>query len=133
MSAHLRIARPVRNLARSVAMYRQGLALDELGSFSDHQGFDGAMLGNPGTQFHLEFTFCRNHPVQPCPTEEDLLVFYVPESGAWARRCAALLAAGFQEVESFNPYWSASGRTFKDPDGYRLVVQCASWSDERGA
>ena len=28
----------------------------------------------------------------------------------------------------FNPYWDRSGRTFEDPDGYRVVIQRASWS-----
>ena len=39
-----------------------------------------------------------------------------------------MAAAGFREVESFNPYWAAKGRTFEDPDGYRTVLQNAAWS-----
>lgn len=26
---------------------------------------------------------------------------------------------------SFNPYWDASGQTFEDADGYRIVLQNA--------
>lgn len=48
MTSQLRIARPVTNLAESVAMYTQGLGLDVLGSFEDHDGFDGSMLGIKG-------------------------------------------------------------------------------------
>ena len=47
MNAHLRIARPVQDLDRSVRMYKHGLSLEELGSFADHQGFDRVMLGRP--------------------------------------------------------------------------------------
>lgn len=127
MSIHLRIARPVRDLRHAVAQYKQGLGLEELASFADHDGFDGAMLGFRGADFHFEFTVCRAHPVAPRPTPEDLFVFYVPDDSAWTERCEALRGAGFQEVESFNPYWSQQGRTFEDPDGYRVVIQREAW------
>ncbi len=26
-----------------------------------------------------------------------------------------------------NPYWDKLGRTFEDPDGYRVVLQNADW------
>lgn len=127
MHAHLRIARPVSDLPRSVRMYRYGLSLLELGNFADHEGFDGVMLGDRNSQFHFEFTVCRHHPVSPSPTPEDLLVFYVPEPADWDERCRSMEEAGFAEVESFNPYWSRLGRTFEDPDGYRVVIQRAPW------
>lgn len=124
----LRVARPVSDLARAVAMYREGLAFDLLGSFEGHDGFDGAMLGPRDGAYHLEFTVCRHHPVKPAPTPEDLVVLYLPEEGEWRAACARMAAAGFREVESFNPYWAAKGRTFEDPDGYRTVLQNAAWS-----
>ncbi|MES2609116.1 MAG: VOC family protein [Pseudomonadota bacterium] len=129
MHIHLRIARPVSDLARSVAQYTQGLGLEQLGSFKDHAGFDGAMIGTPGAGFHWEFTFCTSHPVVPAPTPEDLLVFYVPQPEAWQARCEAMRNAGFAETEPFNPYWASSGRTFEDPDGYRVVIQCTAWGE----
>ena len=131
MPAQLRIARPVTNLATSVAMYERGLGMRVIGSFEDHDGFDGTMLGSIGEDFHFEFTFCRTHPVRPTPTTEDLLVFYLPEAEAWQQRCHSLLAAGFKEVPSFNPYWANNGRSFEDQDGYRLVIQQASWSNSQ--
>lgn len=127
MSIHLRIARPVRDLRHAVAQYKQGLGLEELASFADHAGFDGAMLGFRGADFHLEFTVCRTHPVVPRPTPEDLFVFYVPDDSAWTERCEAMRRAGFKEVEPFNPYWSQQGCTFEDADGYRVVIQRAAW------
>ena len=133
MSAHLRVARPVRNLSASVSMYKRGLGLEEIGRFEDHDGFDGVMLGTRGASFHFEFTYFRDHPVQPAPTPEDLLVFYVPIASEWQERCAAMLAAGFKAVEAFNPYWQQLGRTFEDPDGYRLVIQRAAWSNDTEA
>jgi len=125
---HLRIARPVSALERSVAMYRKGLGLAEVGRFDDHEGFDGVMLGKPGLDYHFEFTHCRSHPVAPSPTPEDLVVFYVPAAAEWRDACRAMLAAGFAEVEPFNPYWRQRGRTFRDHDGYRVVLEQASWT-----
>jgi len=126
---HLRVARPVRSIERTVAMYVHGLGLQELGRFGNHDGFDGVMLGIPGGGYHFEFTARRSHPVTPSPTAEDLLVFYVAEPADWQRLCASMIEAGFREVSSFNPYWARQGRTFEDADGYRVVLQRASWRD----
>lgn len=131
MSLHFRIARPVRNLEQSVDMYRQGLGLMQIGHFVDHEGFDGVMLGFPICNYHLEFTHCHARPVSPMPTPEDLFVFYIPTEREWVERCEAMLIAGFREVKSFNPYWELNGRTFEDPDGYRTVLQRASWANRR--
>ncbi len=127
MPSHLRIARPVSALERSVDMYRTGLGLAELGRFENHAGFDGVMLGRPDLQYHLEFTYCRTHPVAPAPTAEDLLVFYLPDENEWQAACAAMLEAGFVEVSSFNPYWQQRGRTFEDFDRYRVVLERDRW------
>jgi hypothetical protein len=35
--------------------------------------------------------------------------------------------AGFEPVRAFNPCWDRDGLTFEDPDGYRVVLQHASW------
>lgn len=129
MQPHLRIARPVTDLARSVRMYCAGLSLEKLGEFSDHDGFDGVMLGNPGGHFHFEFTYCHHHPVAPVSTAEDLLVFYVAELESWNTRCQNMRDAGFVETNSFNPYWAQFGCTFLDADGYRVVIQREAWPD----
>ena len=128
MAPHLRVARPVTDLERSKAMYCRGLGLRVLGSFADHDGFDGVMLGPVGGSYHIEFTSCRTHPVRPAPTVEDLMVFYVPSKPEWQRACASMEAAGFRQVTAFNPYWEVRGRTFEDHDGYRVVLQCAEWT-----
>lgn len=128
MKAHLRVARPVTVLERSVAMYRSGLGLVELGRFKDHEGFDGVMLGGTGTDYHFEFTYCRAHPVRPSPTPEDNVVFYLPDRTEWLRTSWSMLKAGFRVVAPFNPYWERHGRTFEDPDGYRIVLEQAEWN-----
>lgn len=128
MPHHLRIARPVTDLAASQAMYCRGLGLRILGSFEDHEGFDGALLGADGAGYHFELTSCRSHPVAPTPTPEDLVVLYLPSPAEWLEACANMSAAGFKRVASFNPYWDIRGRTYEDRDGYRVVLQNARWS-----
>jgi catechol 2,3-dioxygenase-like lactoylglutathione lyase family enzyme len=127
MPPHLRIARPVSDLETSTRMYQQGLSLEVLGRFSDHDGFDGVMLGDRAAGYHVELTVCRLHPVTPTPTPEDLLVFYVADSSKWSTTCAAMLRAGFVDVEPLNPWWKQRGRTFADHDGYRVVIEQSDW------
>ncbi len=127
MPHQLRIARPVSNLARSTDLYCRGLGLRILGSFQDSDGFDGVMLGVPGSGYHFEFTYCRTHPLAPSPTAEDVIVLYLPTEAEWNARCASMSAAGFKQVPSFNPYWDLNGRTYEDPDGYRVVLQQTEW------
>ena len=62
-------------------MYARGLGWVRLGGFVGHAGFDGEMVGpSEGGSYHLEFTRCREHPVAPRPTPEDLLVLYIPDA-----------------------------------------------------
>ncbi|MBM5552601.1 VOC family protein, partial [Klebsiella quasipneumoniae] len=108
---HMRIARPVSELDTTASMYCAGLGLEPLGSFTDHEGFSGIMLGAPEAGWHLEFTHCRHHPVTPSAGDEDLLVLYYPQQAAWEAQCAAMDAAGFLRVTAFNPYWEVNGVT----------------------
>ena len=126
--AHLRIARPTDDLAAVVTFYRDGLGLDVLYEFRDHEGFDGVMLGRRGAAYHLEFTSRAGHRAGRAPTSDNLLVFYVPDEREWRAAVARLERAGHRPVKSFNPYWDKRGRTFEDPDGYRVVLENESWT-----
>ena len=130
MPPQLRIARPVSDLARTTDMYSRGLGLRVLGTFEDHDGFDGVMLGLPEATYHLEFTRSPQHPVRPSPTVEDLTVFYISSEVEWQGTCSRMLLAGFMQVAAFNPYWEARGRTYEDLDGYRVVLEQAEWSPQ---
>lgn len=123
----MRVARPTDRLDEVVAFYRDGCGLAVLGSFEDHEGFDGVMLGLPGQQYHLELTSKRGHTVGRAPTKDNLLIFYLPDAEEWHAAVERLRAAGHEPVTSFNPYWDRQGRTFEDPDGYRVVLQNAAW------
>jgi len=125
--AHLRVARPTDDLAAVTRFYRDGLGFKVLSEFKDHDGFDGVMLGHAGAGFHLEFTRKRGHEAGRAPTEDNLLVFYVTDQEEWEKAVRRMEAHGFKPVEPFNPYWGKAGKTFADPDGYRIVLQNGAW------
>ena len=124
----LRVARPTGDLDALLPFYRDGAGLQVLARFEDHDGFDGLVLGGRGAPWHLEFTRAHGHEVPRCQSPDDLLVLYLPEARAWSSAAGRMEAAGFPPVPSFNPYWDARGRTFEDPDGYRLVLANAAWT-----
>ncbi|HMJ04976.1 MAG TPA: VOC family protein, partial [Chthoniobacterales bacterium] len=72
-SAHLRVARATDDLPALLRFYRDGLGFEVLGSFEDHAGFDGVMLGHAGGGYHLEFTHRQTERVGQAPTPESLL------------------------------------------------------------
>jgi catechol 2,3-dioxygenase-like lactoylglutathione lyase family enzyme len=123
----LRVARPSDDLDAVLKFYEIGLGFDLLYRFEDHDGFDGIMLGHRAWPYHFEFTRKHGHRAGRAPTADHLLVFYMPEKLDWLTAIERLQAAGFQPVSSFNPYWDRLGKTFEDPDGYRIVLQNGSW------
>ena len=126
-SAHLRIARPTDRLEDVVAFYKSVLGFLELGRFTDHDGFDGVMLGHPGMGYHLEFTHAHGHHIGNARTQENLLVFYIPDALEWQAVTKCIEDQGVLPVSAVNPYWDRNGRTYEDPDGYRVVIQNAEW------
>jgi catechol 2,3-dioxygenase-like lactoylglutathione lyase family enzyme len=123
----LRVARPTDRLDDIVRFYRDGLGLEIIAAFDDHDGFDGRMLGHPQAPWHLEFTRHRSHAAGRAPTQDNLLVFYLPDRTEWEAAVQRMRDTGYSPVPSFNPYWDRDGVTFEDPDGYRVVLQNMAW------
>ena len=123
----LRVARASENFEALIQFYCRGLGLELLDRFEDHAGFDGIMLGGKAAAYHFEFTRRRGHPVTPAPAPDSLLVFYVPNRSEWLAAITRMSDAGYMPVPSSNPYWELNGKTFEDCDGYRVVLQNASW------
>ncbi len=125
--AHLRVARPTDNLSEIIRFYQDGLGFEVIDSFEDHQGFNGVMLGHTDLSYHLEFTHHRGHHIGKALTEENLLVFYLPDEAEWQQAVDRMIKQGYEPVKSYNPYWDVQGKTFEDADGYRVVLQGAAW------
>lgn len=123
----MRVARPTDHLDVITEMYCKGLGFSLIGSFQNHDGFSGAILGHPQHLYHLEFTHQTGHTVGKAPTEDHLLVFYISNREEWQKSCQQMLQAGFMHVPAYNPYWEQAGTTFMDVDGYRIVLQNRAW------
>lgn len=125
--AHLRVARPTDNLDAVVKFYRDGLGFGVLVQFEGHSGFDGAILGHQGAGYHLEFIRKAGHTAGRAPTQDNLLVFYMPDQAAWDAAVARMKSHGHNPVPAFNAFWDRHGVTFEDPDGYRVVLNNGTW------
>lgn len=122
-AVQFRIARPTHQLEKIIEFYTKGLGLEIVGSFENHEGYDGVMLGLPSVSYHLEFTQHINaEPIEP-PSKDNLLVFYIPDLEARDEIVTRLNTMGYHEVEPENPYWGLNGITICDPDGWRIVLQ----------
>jgi catechol 2,3-dioxygenase-like lactoylglutathione lyase family enzyme len=123
----LRVARPTDDIDALLRFYVDGLGFQILSRFENHQGFDGIVLGHPGQPYHLEFTHHRGHKVGRAPSQDNLLAIYLPQRLAWQAAVNAMIEAGFPPVPALNPYWERHGKTFEDPDGYRVVLVNQLW------
>ena len=64
------------------------------------------------------------------PSQENLLVFYLPDIAQYESAVERMQRLGHAPVASFNPYWDRCGKTFEDPDGYRIVLANSDWTPE---
>ena len=124
----LRVARPTDDIDALLPFYRDGLGFDILYQFADHDGVDGIMLGGRDAPYHFEFTTAHGHAAGRAPTQDNLLIFYLPNVAKWQAAVERMVSAAFPAVPAFNAYWDQQGRTFEDPDGYRVVIQNAAWN-----
>lgn len=120
--ADFRIARPTDHLEEVRAFYVDAVGLRELGSFRDHDGYDGIMVGLPGAGYHLEFTRHVDGSPGPAPSRDHLLVFYLEDRAALEIAADRMKRCGHDPVAPANPYWIGRSLTFEDPDGWRVVL-----------
>jgi GNAT superfamily N-acetyltransferase len=119
----LRVARHTERLNELVRFYRDGLGLAQIGSFRDHDGYEGVFLELPSTGTHLELTTGGSHDA-PLPHPESLLVLYLGDETAVQIVSARL---GIDPIAPANPYWAQHGTTFQDPDGFCVVLVPERW------
>jgi catechol 2,3-dioxygenase-like lactoylglutathione lyase family enzyme len=119
----IRFARPTDRIDELRRFYCEGLGLEPVGEFDDHDGYSGFFVGLPGTELHLEFTTRADGSPGQAPSSDNLIVFYVGSVEARDGVVAQLAGIGAHEVEPENPYWhTVAAMTFEDPDGWRVVL-----------
>lgn len=122
-AAQFRIARPTHQLSKIRMFYTEGLGLEVIGGFMNHDNYDGLMIGLPDESYHLEFTQQKDAKPAPPPTRDNLLVFYLPDQKERDQIVTRLSNMGYPPVEPENPYWKTNGITIPDPDGWHIVLQ----------
>jgi uncharacterized glyoxalase superfamily protein PhnB len=120
--AQLRIARPTHQLEAITFFYCDVLGFEQVGSFTDHHGYDGVMLSLPGREYHLEFTAHKEGSPCPAPSRDNLLVFYFADEHEYKVTVKKIQGRGVPEVEPENPYWKGKAFCCEDPDGWGIVL-----------
>lgn len=118
----MRIARPTDKFEQVIDFYEEGLGLQRVGGFINHDGYDGVMYGLPDTSYNLEFTRHVSGTPCPAPTKDNLLVFYLPNWDTVTHVANRLHEKGYPAVTAENPYWGDDSITIEDPDGWRIVL-----------
>jgi hypothetical protein len=122
MTPHVRIVRPVRDVARSCDMYCHGLGLRLVGGVETAEGFERVILTFEAGDYQFEFSQLRTGLALTRPTLEAPLVLYMPSMRQWESSCRRMLRAGFKPVPAINPCCELCSRTYEDADGYRTVL-----------
>lgn len=117
----LRIARYTADLKKITYFYHDLLGLKILGSFEDHNQYDGIFLGFPDQDWHLEF-IVSNEPPRHEFDEDDLLVFYFDDETKLNQTITNFNHHNIQQLKAKNPYWNDNGFLFSDPDGYGILL-----------
>jgi catechol 2,3-dioxygenase-like lactoylglutathione lyase family enzyme len=117
----LRIARHTNDLEKIKSFYIDILGLELMGTFENHDNYDGVFIGKPNLDWHLEFTK-SNDLANHIFDEDDILVFYPETILEFKALINNLLNNAFSIITSKNPYWNKNGKMFLDPDGYRIVL-----------
>lgn len=116
-----RTARHTNDLKPIIDFYTKIIGLKVLGSFENHNDYNGVFIGKPDHTWHLEFTTSKlkaNHKFD----NDDILVFYPTEREEYDMILKHIDMYEIEYIDPENPYWKTNGVMIKDPDGYRIVI-----------
>lgn len=117
----LRVARHTGQLDQMVRFYTEVLGFGVLGSFQNHEGYDGVMLGHGQAGWHLEFTQSPRKASHHFD-KDDLLVFYPASLEEYYLVLERLQKYKIGQIMPENPYWIDNGIMIADPDKYKIVI-----------
>ncbi|WP_213774646.1 VOC family protein [Bradyrhizobium sp. dw_78] len=120
--AQVCITRATRCLSKILAFYRDAVGLPVLFEFDSGSGTCGAMLGLPGTPYHLEFIQSPDGEDCTPPSRQNVLVLHIPDRDQVQKLASRLQALGHAPVAPANPFWIGKATVFEDPDGWPLVL-----------
>lgn len=117
----LRVARHTNDLEPLITFYTQLFDFSILGTFQNHDNYDGVFLGKQNLNWHLEFTKSLEH-INHQFREDDLLVFYPKTADEYQQLLKNIEHYNIPQLIPKNPYWEHNGIMITDPDGYPIVV-----------
>lgn len=116
-----RVARHTSNIEKLCNFYSSILGLEVLGSFKNHDNYDGVFLGKPNENWHLEFTQSLEAS-KAIFDEDDILVFYPTSQSEYNQILENLKQHQVPILEPKNPYWKDNGICFEDRDHHKIIV-----------
>ncbi len=121
----LRFARHTNNLEKIKSFYIDVLGFELLGSFENHNNYDGIFIGKPNLDWHLEFTKSKEI-VEFNFAEEDYLVFYSENKIEYQIIIDRIIKNKIEFIKSKNPFWNdpeiSGGKIILDPDGFGIII-----------
>lgn len=116
-----RFARHTQDIEKLKYFYTSIFDFEVLGSFKNHDGYDGIFLGKAGENWHLEFTQNAEKPDSKFD-DDDLLVFYPKTNDAYQSILNKLEEYNVPILEAKNPYWKNNGICIEDCDHYKIII-----------
>jgi hypothetical protein len=115
-----RYARHTTDLLKIEKFYTEIVGLEKLGSFENHNHYNGLFLGYANNDWHLEFTTSLNLPNRDLD-EDDMLVFYVHSKIELDKIKERLNLYRIALEIPKNPYWRDNGLMISDPDRFKVI------------
>ena len=116
-----RYARHTNQFPALEHFYTSVIGLQAISRFTNHDGYDGIILGFQHADWQIEFTTTHDNFPRLFDAD-DHLVFYV--SCEAVRNAILRDARRFQysEVIPRNPYWQKNAIALRDPDGHTIII-----------
>ena len=118
---NFRIARHTNKIKKITAFYINILNLEILGSFTNHNNYDGVFIGKENLDWHLEFT-TSDELAKHQFDDDDILVFYPTTMNLYNDIIENINTHKLKTHKAKNPYWHENGILIRDPDGYNIIV-----------
>jgi len=118
---NLRVARHTNDLEKIKSFYIDILGFELLGSFENHDNYDGIFIGKPNLDWHFEFTK-SNEKSNHISDEDDIIVLYPETILQYNQLIDNIEKFDISIIASKNPYWNVNGKLFTDPDGFRIII-----------
>jgi len=118
---NFRIARHTNKIKKITDFYINILNLEILGSFTNHDNYDGVFIGKGKLDWHLEFT-TSDELAEHQFDDDDILVFYPTTRNLYDDIVENINTHKIKTYKAKNPFWNENGILIRDPDGYNIIV-----------